>query len=282
MSIVSINNVTKKFKSAIALDNINLTLEENKIYGLLGRNGAGKSTLLNLISNRLFPTCGSIYVDGDSVVENDSALTKIYCMSDASIYDEDFKVKDVFGFTKDFYPNYDVNYEAELVKKFDINTNKKIKELSTGYNSIFKIIIALSASTPITLLDEPVLGLDANHRELFYKELLKTYSANPRTFVLSTHIIEEIADIIELAVIIKNGKILIHDEVENIKKMGYTASGKTDDVDSFINGKNVISSEVLGGLKSAVILGEKPLDTPKGIDLGTMQLQQLFIHLTNA
>lgn len=281
MSTITINNLTMKFKETVALDDLSLTFKENKIYGLLGRNGAGKSTLLNLITNKLFPTSGSIEVDGQPVKENRAALSKIYCMSEQSLYPDDCRIKNIFRWSGEFYPNFDAEYASQLSDLFQLDVKKKVKGLSTGYSSIYKIIIALSCNAEIILLDEPVLGLDANHREIFYKELIKVYSEKPRTFVLSTHLIEEVANLIENVVIIKDGRLLIDDTTENVRAMGYGVSGKAADVDSFTKGKNIISEEVLGALKTSYLLEPKPVDIPESIEVSPLDLQQLFIKLTS-
>lgn len=283
MSCIEVKNVTKQFGTTTALDNVSLRFEQNKIYGLLGRNGAGKSTLLNIITNKLFATSGNVTIDGEHVQENDKALAKVYCMSEQNLYPETLKIKEVFKLSRDFFPNMDLDYAYSLAEKFSLNLNKKVKALSTGYNSIFKIIIALACNAPIILLDEPVLGLDANFRDLFYRELLTNYSENPRTIVISTHLIEEAADVIEDVVIIKDGKIIMQDSVQSVLSNGYTVTGPVQAVDSFVLGKHVLGSDTLGGIKSAYLL--EPLEqgnVPEGVEVSKMKLQNLFIHLTNS
>lgn len=283
MSYIEIKNITKKFGTTVALDEISLTLEENKIYGLLGRNGAGKTTLLNLMTNKLFPTEGEILVDGDNVIENDKPLSKMYYMAEKNFYPDSMTVKSAFKWGKEFYPSFDENYAETLSEKFLLKTNKKIKSLSTGYKSIFKIIIALSCNAPIILLDEPVLGLDANHRDLFYKELIKSYSENPRTIIISTHLIEEAADIIEKAIVLKNGKLIMNDTVENILSQGFCVSGSAAAVDKFISGKNVLGSDTLGGLKTVYLMEKiNQSSVPDGLEISKLDLQKLFIYMTNS
>jgi len=283
MSVITINNISKNFKEVEALKNFSATFEENKIYGLLGRNGAGKSTLLNLLTNKIFPTSGEILIDGENVLENDKALSKMFCMSDKNLYPESFKIKQAFKWTKEFFPDFDSDYATELSKKFGLDIKKRIKGLSTGYNSIFKLIIALSANTPIVLFDEPVLGLDANHRDVFYKELIKNYSENPRTIIISTHLIEEVSGIIEDVIIIKNGEKILDDSVQNVLAKGYSVSGAAGKVDEFIIGKQTIGVDILGGLKTAHIIGEiDGKSLPDGLEITKLDLQKMFIQLTNS
>ncbi|MFZ2538194.1 MAG: ABC transporter ATP-binding protein [Oscillospiraceae bacterium] len=282
MNAINVNDISMKFGDVTALNHINVSFESNKIYGLLGRNGAGKSTLLNIITNKIFPTDGNITIDGEASKENDNALGKIYCMTEKTLYNDAAKIKEIFKWTKLFYKNFDAEYANSLCEKFGLNTNKKVKELSTGYTSIFKLIIALSVNVPYILLDEPVLGLDANHRELFYKVLLENYSNNPKTIIISTHLIEEVADLIEQVVIIKQGEVILNKPTEEVLQMGYCVSGKADDVDAYIAGKKVLSVETLGGLKTACLLGNvNKSEVSANLQVTKLDLQKLFIQLTN-
>lgn len=282
MKSIEIKNVSKNFGDVAALKNINLKFEENKIYGLLGRNGAGKSTLLNIITNRIFSDSGEVCIEGEKAGENDTALGKVYLMSEKGYYPQGMKVSEVFRWTKEFYPDFDRANADKLAEKFGLNTKKKVKELSTGYSSIFKIVIALSVNVPFILLDEPVLGLDANHRDMFYRILIENYNENPKTIVISTHLIEEVANVIEDIIIIKNGEILKNESCEELLSKGYTVTGSAAAIDSFIAGKNVIGYDSFGGLRTAYILGsvDKRL-IPAGLEVTKLDLQKLFIQLTN-
>ena len=276
---IEIKGLTKMFQQHPALDDISLNLEENHIYGLLGRNGAGKTTLLNMVTNRLFPTSGRVLIDGEDAAENDRAQSKVYYMGEKNYLPETTTVKQLFEWTGDFYPGFDRDYALELAKKFDLNVKKKLKNLSTGYLTIAKLITALATDVPYLLFDEPVLGLDANHRELFYRELLENYAKKPRVIVISTHLIEEVADIID-QVIIKQGKIILDKPAEEVRRMGYSVSGKAAEVDSYCQGKDVLSVESLGGLKTAALLGT-PVEVPAGMEVTVLDMQKLFVRLTN-
>jgi len=281
MSGIEVKNVSKSFGTVKALEDVSLKLERNKIYGLLGRNGAGKTTLLNIITNRIFEDNGEVLVDGESPKDNDSALGKMYMMGEANLYPENMKIKDVFKWTKAFYPDFDQEYAEKAAEMFGLNLKKKTNSLSTGYKSIFKLILALSVNTPYVLLDEPVLGLDANHREMFYKLLLEKYNEKPFTYVISTHLIEEVSGIIEDVIIIKNGRVIRNESCDELLSKGYTVSGTAAKVDSFIKDKEVIGTDTLGGLKTAYILGKHEDKMPDGLELSKLDLQKLFIQLTN-
>jgi len=279
---IEIKNLTKNFGKTCALDNISLTFEQNKIYGLLGRNGAGKSTLLNILSNRIFADSGSISIDDETTVDNDVALSKIFIMSEKTYYPETMKIKKAIAWSKSFYPDFDEAYAFDLAKQFDLNVNKTVKELSTGFLSIFKLVIALSVNTPYLFLDEPILGLDANNRDLFYRTLIEKYSNNPCTIIISTHLIEEISNIIEHIIIIKEGKIIRDIPSEELLTKGHTISGTEEAVDSYCKDKNIIGSDLLGGLKTAYLLEKVQKPLPDGLTATSLDLQRIFIQLTNS
>ena len=192
------------------------------------------------------------------------------------------KIKEVFKWSKEFYKNFDTDFAMNMAEQFRLDVKKKVKGLSTGYTSIFKNIIALSVNVPFVFLDEPVLGLDANHRELFYKILIEKYSENPFAAVISTHLIEEVSSVIEDIVIIKNGQVIRSKTLEELLSRGYTVSGNGALVDTYIRGKEVIGTDVLGGLKTAYIIGRPDrANLPKGLEITGLDLQKLFIQLTN-
>ena len=283
MSKIEVRNLTKNYGKTTALNNVSVTFKENCIYGLLGRNGAGKSTLLNIISGRTFADSGEVLIDGVNASGNDSALGKTHLMSEQLLYNPSLKVRDMFRTASFYYPDFDMEYAVKLCSEYELDTNRKLSKLSTGYRTIAKAINALSCGAPIVFFDEPVLGLDANHRDLFYKHVVNRYSEHPATFVISTHLIEETAGIIERAVVIQKGKLLLDNDVEEVRSMGYSVSGKAADVDSFAKGRELMGEDVLGGLKTVYIKGQlNEAELPEGLTAEPMNLQNIFIHLTNS
>ncbi len=281
MNAIQIKNVTKKYKDVTALDNVSFSFEYGKIYGFLGRNGAGKSTLINIIANRIFADSGEIMIDDIPAMENMKIHDKIFCMSEADLYDDNLKVKELFKWIDRFYDDFDKAKAFEIAEKFNLATNRKFKALSKGYQSIFKLTVALSLNVPYVIFDEPVLGLDANHRELFYELLLKDYETNERTIIIATHLIEEVANIIEEVILIDKGKVLLQDNVGSLLETGYSVSGLAHEVDTYCADKNVIGYDELGNLKIAYVLGEKtPLPKNGNLSLSAMNLQKLFVKLT--
>lgn len=287
MSVLEIKNITKEYGATRALEDISLTIHENKIYGLLGRNGAGKTTLLNLMTSKLFPTAGEITLDGENLFENDKALSRIFYMVEKNLYPESEKVKSIFKWTKLFYPNFDMDYAIALAQRFGLNINKKTKSLSTGYFSIFKVILALASNAEFLLLDEPVLGLDANHRNMLYKELISNYNEKPKTIIISTHLIEEVELVLEEVIIIKEGRLIEKKSVEQLLQEAYTISGEASKVDEFLKNKKSTDEEILGRFKAATVFGslteeDRKLACQLELEITKAELQKLFISLTNS
>lgn len=286
MNVIETKNLTMRFGGTVALDDVSLALPPNRIYGLLGRNGAGKTTLLNIIANKLFATSGEVLVDGEPAAENAVAQAKIFYITEKNLYPWSMRVRETFRWAAEYYPSFDRLYADGLARKFGLDTRKKIKALSTGYLSIFKAILALASGAPVLLLDEPVLGLDANHRAVFYRELITRYSEKPCTIVISTHLIDEVAEVLEDAIIIKQGRVLLSQSVESLLQTACAVSGDGAAVDSFTASRNVIATETMGRFKTATIhekLDEASIAQAKelNLDITSATLQKLFIDLTN-
>ena len=287
MSSIEIKNVSKAYGKTVALKNVSASIAEGKICGFLGRNGAGKTTLLNILTNRIFADQGQVLIDGEPALENDRAQQKIFYMTEQTLYPDDMKVQEVFNLTRGFYPHFDLADAAALAGRFKLETGKKIGSLSTGYRSIFKLVLTLASHAPVIIFDEPVLGLDANHRDLFYRELLAHYAQTSSTVILSTHLIEEVAGLLEEVIIIKEGEILLAQPAEAVLQLAYTVSGSQEAVDRYAAGKKVIREEVLGRYKAATIYQQRSGADQEslaklGLDLAPARLQELFISLTNA
>lgn len=280
---IQVQAVQQAFRGQTVLDNLNLTIKPNTIYGLLGRNGAGKSTLLNVISNRIFADSGTVTMDNETMRDNDHTLGKVYLMSEVNLYSERSRVKQLFKTTALLYGDFDDAHANKLAQTFGLDLNARFGKLSTGYRTIFKLIIALCVPADYIFLDEPVLGLDANHREIFYQELIETYSDHPRTFVISTHLIEEIANLIEHVFVLDNHHIIVDGDVTDILGQSYAVTGPQTDVSTYTDDLNIIGKDHLGGITAHYVYG--PLDNdrpiPDTVTVEHLDLQKLFVNLTN-
>ena len=277
---LSCHNLTRKFGDTTALNGVNLCLDEPKIYGLLGRNGAGKTTLLRLITNYIQPTDGSITLDEQNVWENEKAQHQIFLVTETSYFAE-MNAHKLIQLMSEIYPSFDKQQCLDYAKRFELDLNKKYTALSTGYKSVLRAVLSLSVHTPFLFLDEPTLGMDAFHRELFYKLLIESYSESPSCILLSTHLISEVEGLLENVIILDHGKVLIDESSEQLLAQGYCVSGRISDVDDYCSGKNVIGSSVVGGLKTTAVLGERE-QVPDTLEVTGLSLQQLFVQLVGS
>lgn len=277
---LSCHNLTRKFGDTTALNRVNLCLDEPKIYGLLGRNGAGKTTLLRLITNYIQPTEGSITLDEQNVWENEKAQHQIFLVTETSYFAE-MNAHKLIQLMSEIYPSFDKQQCLDYAKRFELDLNKKYTALSTGYKSVLRAVLSLSVHTPFLFLDEPTLGMDAFHRELFYKLLIESYSESPSCILLSTHLISEVEGLLENVIILDHGKVLIDESSEQLLAQGYCVSGRISDVDDYCSGKNVIGSSVVGGLKTTAVLGERE-QVPDTLEVTGLSLQQLFVQLVGS
>ena len=279
------NDIVKKYGKKEILHNIDLEIEPGKIYGLIGRNGAGKTTLLSVLSAQTPATSGNVTYSGMQVWENQEALDHI-CFSRelnaVSTYGpNNLKVKEYFDAAEAFFPKWDKEMAKRLCKEFGLEEKKKISKLSKGMMSMVTIIVALASKAEITFMDEPVAGLDVVARDQFYRELLNEYTETGRTFVVSTHIIEEAADLFEETILIKDGSILLKENTLDLLDRAFHISGKADDVDAFIQGLPTYRIENIGRSKGATILLNPGQELPTGYDvtIQPVSLQNLFVAL---
>ncbi|MCP5096983.1 MAG: ABC transporter ATP-binding protein [Chloroflexi bacterium] len=282
-TILETKQLFKSYGSTVALENATLRFEENKIYGLFGRNGAGKTTLLDILSSRIFADQGTVTCFGEDISKHPEIINKNCCyMPEKHYFPGRFKVKRLLSHAKASFPNYSESYAEKLCKIFELNPNQKYEQLSRGYQSIFRIVLGLASQATITVFDEPVLGLDAVARDRFYLELIEEFSRNPRLFIISTHLIEESADLFNEAIIIKNGKVIRQAPIDTLLANVFYVSGRSAQVDEFIQNRTVLGHQTINELKTAVIEGNLPAEKQQpGLSFSSLTMQNLFIHLTN-
>lgn len=280
------SGILKKYGDKEVLHDVNLTLEKGKIYGLIGRNGAGKTTLLSIMSAQNPLTAGSVTLNGERVWENQRALSHICFSREINAGATNggiagMKVKEYLRAASIYYPNWDDAMAEKLVKKFELDTKKQLIKLSKGMLSMVTIIVALASKADFTFLDEPVAGLDVVMREYFYRLLIEEYTDTGRTFVISTHIIEEAADVFEEVVIIKDGSVLCKENTQELLARACRISGLKDEVDRACAGLSPHQSRMNGRAKSVTVLLDDGQQIPTDCDVTVqnLSLQNVFVAL---
>ncbi len=281
----SLRDVTLKYGDTEALSDITLALEPGKIYGLLGRNGAGKTTLLSLLSAFRRPTAGEVLVDDRPVWENIDVVSQVALIREGGDFDDTDTVKAAIEIGA-LRPSFDLDYALKLAERFELPLDRKVNQLSRGKRSVLAAVCGLASRAQLTMFDEVHLGMDAPTRDAFYKELLAEYLDRPHTVILSTHLIDEVANYLEEVVILDRGRIMRHENVEAFQGMGATLTGPADAVDAAAVGLEVLAEQRLGGTKSITVASaldaaDRGRAAAAGVEIGPVGLQDLFIHLTD-
>jgi len=276
-------DIVKKYGKKEVLSNVNLTLEKGKIYGLIGRNGAGKTTLLSIISAQNPATSGTISLDDEQIWENQKTLDNICFSRELNPVMGNgaagLKIKEYLKIAAIYFPDWDQEMAKTLVKEFELNVKDRIVKLSKGMMSMVTIIVAMASKAEYTFLDEPVAGLDVVMREYFYKLLLEEYTETGRTFVISTHIIEEAADVFEEVIIIRDGKILLKENTQELISKAFRVSGKAEDVEAVTSGLQLHQVEITGRSKGVTVILEEGQKIKEGFDVSiqSLNLQSVFL-----
>ena len=285
-TVVRARGLTKRYGSFTAVDAVDFTLEENRIYGLLGRNGAGKTTVMQMLTGQLFPNDGELEVFGRTPAEHADVLRRMCFIAESQRYPESFKASHVFKAAPWFFEQWDAAFAEQLIADFRLPLNRYIKKLSRGQLSAVGVIVGLASRAELTFFDEPYLGLDAVARQIFYDRLLADYAEHPRTVVLSTHLIDEVSNLLEHVLVIDEGKLLIDEDAETLRGSATTVVGTRQAVDAFVAEREVLHRDGIGGLASVTVGRLSPQDraraTEMGLELSPVSLQQLVVRLTGS
>lgn len=252
---ISIVGLSKSFGRNEVLHDIDLELPAGRVYGLLGANGAGKTTLMSLICNHIFPTSGKVLIDGESPVENAAVLERICFIHEDQRWHDEFTLDVLMRVAPRFFPQWSSVTAERLAGMFRLPRRTRLKKLSRGQRSALAITISLASRAPYTFLDEPYLGLDPSARAIFYKELMNDIAEAPRTVIMSTHLIDEAASLMEDVILMRDGRIEMHADVDSITTDAHTVRGLTDDVKQVIAGLERLSTQSMGRIESALVRG---------------------------
>jgi ABC-2 type transport system ATP-binding protein len=237
---------------------------------------------MRIITGQEFVSSGTVRVGGQNPLENDAVLRRMIFVKESQIY-PDIKVKRALEAASWFYPNWDAELAGQLMDDFALPANRPIKKLSRGMHSAVGIVIGLAAHAEITLFDEPYLGLDAVARQIFYDRLLADYAEHPRTVLLSTHLIDEVANLLEHVIVIDRGRVVVDASADDLRSRAVTVSGRSGAVDEFVAHREVLKRHGVGSFTTATVAG--PLDDVArarardlNLDLGPVSLQEFVIQ----
>lgn len=283
--VIEVKGLTKRYRDVVAVDDVSFTIEKDTIYGLLGRNGAGKTTVMSILTAQNFATSGDVRVFGMQPYENAKVLSRLCFVRESQKYPDDALPKHAFGAARLFFPNWDDDLATRLIDDFQLPQKTRIKKMSRGQLSAVGVIIGLASRAEITFFDEPYLGLDAVARQIFYDRLLEDYTEHPRTVILSSHLIDEVSNLIERVLVIDRGRIVMDEATDAVRDRAANIVGDATAVDAFVAGRQVIHRESLGNVASVTVLGALTLADRErlatmGLDVAPVSLQQLIVRTT--
>ncbi len=282
---LEVEALSHRFGKTQALDGLSFTVEPGRIIGLLGRNGAGKSTLLRIVSGQLKAKEGDAWLFGQRIYNNTAALCSLCMIGDTPDFGKLKNLKQFLKVCDGLFPSWDRERALELVRQFELPMTRPLKGFSRGMQTAAMLAVGLASGALLTIFDEPSLGLDAVMRERFYDLLLEEKQRSPqRTFILSTHLIDEVARTLDGAVMIDKGKLLCQAELAEFGRIYMSVSGAPDVVRQETEGMTILREETVAGSLvrhlrlNSVTDGDRLLSEGK-VQAAPMNLQRLFVFL---
>jgi ABC-2 type transport system ATP-binding protein len=284
---VSARRLVKRYKKALALDDVSLEFADGLVHGLFGHNGAGKTTLMSIVTAQGFATSGEVAVYGQRPYENTAALERMCFIREGQGYPNDARPKDAFKVARMFYPRWDQALADHMTEALAIPVDTRIKRLSRGQNSAVGVTIGLAARADVTFFDEPYLGLDAMARQVFYEAVAVSYARDPRTIVLSSHLIDEVASLVANVVVLDHGRVLIDQDRDSLLRRAARIIGPAQEVRAFTAGREVIHTDAMGPYLAATVTGplsdaDRAALAAASLTAEAVSLQQLVIHFSRA
>jgi len=283
--IVKTKGLNKRFGRTHALSEMTFSISEHSITGLIGRNGSGKTTLMKILAGILDKTSGDALVFGQQPMDNLAVLNKLVYTYHNVPYDPKWSLKTVLFAYKTMFPGFDTGFAGKLMKYFELNGKMKYKSLSQGMASIFNFLCALSCRCPLTMLDEPVLGMDITVRKSAYEILLRDFTEHPRTFIVSSHLLSELEGVLSDILLVEQGKIILHSPIDDIRQSAYRIDGSQSAIENYIANKKVIKrkeSEINGFAVIYEPYTEAAASEAmkQGLKISPVRAEELCVYLT--
>ncbi|OIJ17383.1 ABC transporter [Anaerobacillus alkalilacustris] len=288
MNVIVARELSKQYGSVKAIKNISFTIEENKITGLIGRNGAGKTTLLKIMAGYLRETSGEVRVFNEEPFNHLKVASNMVFVDEQMTFPEALSLADILEAAEAFYENWDQELAQRLFEYFSFTKKQYHSHLSKGMRSTFNMIVGLAARCPLTIMDEPTSGMDSSVRKDFYRALLKDYMEWPRTIILSSHLLNEVEDILEDMILVKEGEIALHKSIAEVKEYAIGLRGNTVKINEFTLNRDVLHQRSIGGNTSYVVVrnvfSNQVVQNIRnaGIEVTPVSSDDLCVYLTNS
>ena len=288
--MIEIKNVSKNFNGFQAISNVSFTMSEGLVFGLVGTNGAGKSTLLRMIAGILKPDEGEIFIEGKPVYENPEIKKEFFYISDDQYFFNNGTPMDSMKFYSVCYPNFDKKLFSEMLNKFGLDVNRKIRTFSKGMKKQLSVICGICANTKYLLCDETFDGLDPMMRQAVKSIFASELSRRQMTPIIASHNMRELEDICDHVGLLHQGGVLFSKDLEdmkyNIQKIQVVFKDEKDK-EIALSGLELLQQDQRGSLHTITARGSrnkilKQLESvdPVFCEVLPLSLEEIFISET--
>ncbi|MBN6812568.1 ABC transporter ATP-binding protein [Kocuria indica] len=250
----------------------------DRVHGLLGANGVGKTTLMSVILNHTFRSSGEVLIDGEDPRENARLLERTCFVHEDQKFHDDDTPASLLRILPTFYPAWDTDLAERLAPRFKLPMSTRTTKLSRGQRSALAIVISLAARAPYTFMDEPYLGLDPGHRALFYEEFARAMAEHPRTVILSTHLIDEVSDLLENVVMIEDGRVTVDADIDDARDRAFVLRGLEPVVRDVVGARRVLREYRLGNILSVTVDGTATAEDRRRADAANVSLEPVTLQ----
>lgn len=281
--IIECSNITKTKRGETILKDFSWQINEPGIYAVLGPNGAGKTTMMQILAGLTSFDTGTVKVNGESPFENRKILSKICFIQESDNFKSTLSVGEVIRIVQPFYPQWQTALAEQLLEHFQLPKKRKLKELSKGMSSALNMTIGVASRAPLTIFDEPYIGMDAGARKDIYQILLEDFIEHPRTILFSTHFIDETENLFESVCILQSGEKVFEEKVSSLKERVKRVRGSEESVQAYSQeGKILHFSEFFEETIAVVLFpADKIPASFREVQVESVSLQDFFIYYTN-
>lgn len=283
--VVKTTSLSKIYGKNCALSDISISISENSITGLIGRNGSGKTTLMRILAGKLDKTGGEAFVFGEQPMDNLAVLNKLVYTYHNVQYDLDLSLQTILYGYETMFSTFDVLFANKLMRYFDLASKIKYKALSQGMASVFNFLCALSCRAPLTMFDEPVLGMDVTVRKSAYEILLRDFTEHPRTIIISSHLLSELESILSDIMLIEEGRVVFNNSIDDIRQSAYRIDGTPSAIGIYVANKKVLMQRSTE-LNCFAVIHERCTETivdsakKQGLTVSPIRPEELCVLLT--
>jgi ABC-2 type transport system ATP-binding protein len=286
MNVILCEGLAKNFGRVRAVSDLSFTIEQNRITGLIGPNGAGKTTLLKIIAGFMRPSSGEVKVFSEDPFNNLKVSSNMIFIDDHMKFPPSLTLSGILTSAAGFYQNWDMELARGLFDYFCLDPGQRHHNLSKGTQSTFNMILGLAARCQLTIFDEPTTGMDAGVRKDFYRALLRDYLQNPRSIIFSSHLLNEVEDVLEDILLLQDGQKRLHLPISDLKEFAVALRGRKEVISDLTAGQEIYYQKSVGKDHSYTVIRRDAADvilkkiSASGVEVIPVKAEDLCVYLT--